>query len=235
MAVDATHVFAVPDSIGDEQAAAITLNYGTAWAALHHAGRIQPGETILIHAAAGGVGTAAIQLARLVDGTRIIGTASGRKRDYLLAQGADEVIDYRTVDWVAALRRTHPGGVDVVLDSVGEMGFTRSMDVLGYGGRVVGFGLSAVMSDDSTQPDVDGAMAQALSLGPLLSSASGFIGCHLGAPAPMLREWMRELISLCVKGLIVPHIDQVFPLTAAAEAHRYLHSRRSVGKILLKV
>ncbi len=133
VAVDATHVFAIPDSVTDEHAAAITLNYGTAFAALHSAGRIRPGETIVVHAAAGGVGTAAIQLARLVDDIRIVGTASGHKRDHVLAQGADQFID------------------------------------------------------------------------------------------------------LCDRGLIEPHIDRVFTLDDAAEAHRYLHSRRSVGKLPLTV
>lgn len=233
--VDATHVFAIPDGVSDEQAAAITLNYGTAHAALHLAGRVQPGETVLIHAAAGGVGTAAIQLARLVGGVHIVGTASGQKRDYLLAQGADQVIDYRTADWVDEVRRTHPDGVDIVLDSVGESGFARSIAVLRYGGRVVGFGLSAAMRDDGAEPDIEGALSQSLSLSPFVNNATGFIGCHLGAPAPMLRTWVQRLIDLCERGSITPHIDRVFPLAGAADAHRYLHSRRSVGKVLLRV
>jgi NADPH:quinone reductase-like Zn-dependent oxidoreductase len=181
------------------------------------------------------VGTAAIQLARRVDDIRIVGTASGHKRDHVLAQGADQFIDYRTADWVAQVREAHPGGVDLVLDSVGEESFARSIGVLGYGGRVVGFGLAAAMRDDSSLPDLEQATAGAFPLDSLLENASGFIGCHLGAPAAVLREWLRQLIDLCDKGLIKPHIDRVFALADAAEAHRYLHSRRSVGKLLLTV
>src|SRR5215468_3566646 len=232
--VDATHVLPVPDGISDQAAATLTLNYGTAYAALHHCARVQPGEVILIHAAAGGVGTAAVQLASLVKDTHVIGTASAAKHDYLRAQGVHEVIDYRTQDWAAAIKESHPDGVDVVLDSVGEDAFTKSVGVVRYGGRVVGYGLSSTVRDDHGVPDIDSAVSAAGSLSPLLENASGFIGCHLGAPAGLFRQWMSHLLELCEKGAIRPHIDRVFPLEQAADAHRYLHERRNVGKVLLQ-
>ncbi len=232
--VDATHVVPIPDGVSDEAAAALTLNYGTAYAALHHFARVRARETILIHAAAGGVGTAAVQLARLVPDTYLIGTASAGKHDYLRAQGVHEVIDYRTQDWAAAVRASHPEGVDLVLDSLGEDAFARSLGVLCYGGRVVGYGLSAAMRDDHSAPDIDTAVSAPAPLSPLLENAAGFIGCHLGAPAPLFREWLNHLVELCEQGAIRPHIDRVFPLEAAAEAHRYLHERRNVGKVLLR-
>jgi NADPH2:quinone reductase len=232
--VDASHVLPVPDGVSDEAAATLTLNYGTAYAALHHCARVRPGETILIHAAAGGVGTAAVQLAGLVEGTRLIGTASAVKHDYLRAQGVHEVIDYRTQDWAAAVRASHPDGVDLVLDSVGEDAFARSIGLVRYGGLVVGYGLSAAVRDDRSAPDIDAAVSAPASLSPLLENAAGFIGCHLGAPAPLFRQWMSHLIDLCETGAIRPHVDRVFPLEDAAGAHRYLHERRNVGKVLLR-
>lgn len=232
--VDATHVLPVPDSISDEAAATLTLNYGTAYAALHYSAQVRAGETVVIHAAAGGVGTAAVQLARLVDGTYVIGTASAAKHDYLRAQGVHEAIDYRTTDWAAEIRKTQPDGVDIVLDSMGENGFARSISLLRYGGRVVGYGLSAVVSGSDGTPDVEGTMSAPSTLSPFLNEASGFIGCHLGAPAHLFRQWMTHLIGLCDSGRIRPHIDKVFALEEAADAHRYLHDRRNLGKVLLR-
>jgi len=232
--VDATHVIPLPDGVSDTAAAALALNYGTAYAALHHCARVRPGEVILIHAAAGGVGTAAVQLARLVADTYLIGTSSAAKHDYLLAQGVDQVIDYRTEDWAAAIRASRPDGVDIVLDSLGEDSFARSIAVLSYGGRVVGYGLSSVVSDDHSAPDIESAASARDSLVPLLENSTGFIGCHLGAPPAIFRQWLSQLVDLCEQGSIRPYIDRVFPLDAAADAHRYLHERRNLGKVLLQ-
>jgi NADPH:quinone reductase-like Zn-dependent oxidoreductase len=232
--VDATHVIPVPDGVSDEAAAALTLNYGTAYAALHHCARVQPGETILIHAAGGGVGTAATQLAGLVPDTYLIGTSSATKHDYLRSQGVHQVIDYRTEDWAAKVRASHPHGVDIVLDSLGENCFARSIGILGYGGRVVGYGLSSTMRDDHAAPDIESAVSAPGSLVPLLENSTGFIGCHLGAPPSIFRQWMTHLVRLCERDEIHPHVDRVFPLEAAADAHRYLHERRNVGKVLLQ-
>src|SRR5262249_12614332 len=150
----------------------------------------------VIHAAAGGVGTAAVQLARLVEGTHLIGTASAGKHGYLRAQGVHETIDYRGTDWAAELKKSHPDGVDLVLDSLGEAAFAHSIGALRYGGRVVGFGLSSIMRDDHSAPPVEATMAEPTTLSPFLEASTGFIGCHLGLPAPAFRQLMRELIDL---------------------------------------
>ncbi|HET7014313.1 MAG TPA: zinc-binding dehydrogenase [Streptosporangiaceae bacterium] len=231
---DASHVLPIPDGVSDEAAAAIALNYGTAYAALHHCARIQPGETVVIHAAAGGVGTAAVQLARLVPDTFLIGTASAAKHDYLRSQGVHETIDYRSGDWEAEIRANHPDGVDLILDGVGESGFARSIGLLRFGGRVVGYGLAAIVPDDHTVPEIDATIAATTTLEPFLTNSTGFIGCHLGAPAPLFRQWISHLLTLCADGAITPHIDRVFPLAEAADAHRYLHQRLNVGKLLLQ-
>jgi len=178
--------------------------------------------------------SAVLPLARLVEGTYLIGTASAAKHDYLRAQGVHQAIDYRTQDWTAAVRATHPGGIDIVLDSLGEDCFAPSIGLLRYGGRVIGYGLSGTMQDDSSAPDLEAALSGPAPLSAFLDNATGFIGCHLGAPAPLFRQWLSHLIDLCEQGAIRPHIDRVFPLEAAADAHRYLHQRRNTGKVLLQ-
>jgi NADPH:quinone reductase-like Zn-dependent oxidoreductase len=89
------------------------------------------------------------------------------------------------------------------------------------------------MKDDHSEPDIESAVLTPVPLDALLENATGFIGCHLGAPTALFRQWMTHLIGLCQQGAIRPHIDRVFPLEAA-DAHRYLHERRNVGKVLLK-
>lgn len=110
----------------------------------------------------------------------------------------------------------------------------RSIEALRYGGRVVGYGLSSTMLDNHSAPDVEATLSQPFSLSPLINESVGFIGCHLGAPALLFRKWMNQLIDLCDHGRISPHIDRVFPFEEAADAHRYIHERRNVGKILLR-
>jgi len=232
--VDASHVLPVPDEVSDAAAAAIALNYGTAYAALHQCGRIQPGDIVVIHAAAGGVGTAAIQLAKLVPDTSLIGTASKAKHEYLRSQGVHEIIDSRSDDWDTAIRANHPDGVDLILDSVGESGFSRSIGLLRYGGRVIGYGLASTMTDDHTTPAIEAAAATPTTFEPFFANSTGFVGCHLGAPAPLFRRWITHLLTLCAEGAITPHIDRVFPLAGAADAHRYLHQRLNTGKVLLQ-
>lgn len=233
--VPATHVLPLPDDVSDTDAASLTLNYGTAYAALYNAGRVEKGETALIHAAAGGVGLAAVQLAQLREAT-VIGTASAGKHDFLRAQGVGELVDYRTGDWTEAVRALRPDGVDVVLDSIGEDGFGKSLSVLGYGGRVVAYGFSSAMGEgeSDTPGDVDAAMAASpVTVDKLFNNSVGIVGCHLGAPAPLFRRWMTWIIERTAAGDLRPHVDREFALEDVAEAHRYIHERRNVGKVLL--
>ena len=160
--------------------------------------------------------------------------ASAAKHDYLRSQGVHETVDYRSGDWEAAIRANHPDGVDLILDGVGESGFARSIGLLRFGGRVVGYGLASIMLDDHTAPEIEAAVAAPATLEPFLTNSTGFIGCHLGGPAPLFRRWISHLLTLCADGAITPHIDRVFPLAEAADAHRYLHQRLNTGKVLLQ-
>jgi synaptic vesicle membrane protein VAT-1 len=227
--------FAVPDGMAAETAAALPLNYLTAYAAVEHAARPRAGERVLVHAAAGGVGLAAVQLARR-HRVELYGTASAGKHDVLREEGVAHAIDYRTHDWVAALKELADDGVDIVLDGVGEEQFSRSLSVLRFGGRVVAFGYTAgVASSTEADLNLEKTFAAGVALYDLLANARGIMGVHLAAPTPMLRRWWADLIEWEASGQIRPRIDRVLPLADAAEAHRRLHARENVGKIVLVV
>ncbi len=133
----------MPDAMTFEEGAALPVNYLTAYHMLFAVRRIRPGDHVLIHMAAGGVGTAVLQLCRTVQGVVTIGTASAKKHDYVKGHGADHVIDYRSVDYVEEVRRLTGGrGVDVVLDALGGPDWTKGYSLLAPAGLLVAFGLA---------------------------------------------------------------------------------------------
>ncbi len=132
----------LPESMSFEQGAAVPVNYATAWAALHGYGSLQAGERVLVHAAAGGVGIAAVQLAKAA-GAVVHGTASPGKHDQLAALGVDQAIDYRRDGWWKGL-----GPYDIVLDALGGTSLRRSMGLLRPGGRLVAYGFSAMQQGE---------------------------------------------------------------------------------------
>lgn len=170
---------------------------------------LQAGQTILVHAAAGGVGHCAVQLAK-VRAARVIATASEQNRDFVLGLGADEVIDYRARPFEEQV-----AGVDAVLDTVGGDNFTRSFRVVKPGGWVVG--LVTPMTDELTE--------QARRAG---------INATWIAVAPS-RPRLEAIAALVDSGQLRPHVGQTFPLDRVADAHRAQESRRTVGKIVLTV
>ena len=133
----------MPEGMSFEEGAALPVNYLTAYHMLFAVRRIRSGDRVLIHMAAGGVGTAVLQLCRTVAGVVTIGTASAKKHDYVKGHGADHVIDYRSVDYVEEVRRiTGRRGVDVVLDALGGPDWTKGYSLLAPGGLLVAFGLA---------------------------------------------------------------------------------------------
>lgn len=213
---------AVPEGFTPAEAAA--FNYApVAYHTLRVAAALEAGETVLIHAAAGGTGVLAVQLAKSF-GARVIATAGGAAKVALVRElGADVVIDYRAEDFVpAVLAATDGGGVNVVWESVGGDVFTRSLECLAEGGRMVSFGSNSFTGVGKVD------------FYPFWTKNIRLIGwggaSNAAAHAP---EIMEDLLRLASAGALRPVVAAVLPLERAAEAHRKIEARETIGKVVL--
>ena len=236
--VSARSTIKLPDEISFETAAALPLNYLTA---LHMARRVavvKPGDTVLVHAAAGGVGQALLQVCRIIGGVRVIGTASASKHDALRRNGCAEAIDYRTKDYVEEARRLTGGeGVDVVFDCLGGADWRRGYLLLRSGGRLVAYGFANIQSGGARRllPALL-QLARMPRFSPLRlmtdnKSVCGVTLTHLWGE-PLLPD-LAEAVRLCREGKLTPHIDSTFSFAEAADAHRRLETRQNSGKVIL--
>lgn len=237
----ALQVFAMPDAMSFEEAAAIPVNYFTAHLGIFFQGNLKEGEKFLIHSAGGGVGLASIQLAKTKN-AEIFGTASPGKHAFIKEMGVHHAIDYRSQDFETEIARiTNGRGVDLILDAVGGDSFTKGYRALAPLGRLVMFGLSSASSGEKRQffkvLKAFWALPKFKPLA-LLDSNKGVFGLNLGhlwEEIPRLRNIGLELIDLYNAGKIKPHIAKTFPLNEAGEAHRYIQDRKNTGKVLLTV
>jgi NADPH:quinone reductase-like Zn-dependent oxidoreductase len=240
----ARDVMPMPEHLSFDEGAAFCVNYGTAYAALMIMGGLREGNRVLIHAAAGGVGIAATQVARIV-GAEIFGTASAAKHDAIKAQGVDHPIDYRNQDFKAEIRRmTNGEGVDVILDPMGPTSFRKDYRILRPGGRLIMCGLSEAMNENGR--DMRATLRSLMRMptstmpwwnaGRLLNQNRGVFGLNL------LSWWRREggmdritapLLSDLNRKQLVPVVARSFPFEQAGDAHRYLAERRNIGKVVL--
>ena len=188
------------------------------------AGRLRPGETVLIHAAAGGIGHLAVQLAKLLGAGTVIATArSPAKLDFARKYGADIGVDYTDSDWPDQVRQAAPDGVDVVLDSVGGEVLLRSLDVLAPLGRIVIYGAA---SGDLTSVPVTDLFA--------LRSVAGFSLLAWRAASPeRARQDVAEAAEHAAAGRLRTAVHARLPLTEAVAAHRLLEDRAQLGRVLL--
>jgi NADPH:quinone reductase-like Zn-dependent oxidoreductase len=240
-AVPLSRVYRLLPGMGFEDGAAIPGNYVTAYHALFAMGNLQQGDRVLIHGAAGGVGTAAVQLAR-ERGLTIFGTAGPSKQEYLRKIGVDHAIDYEKTDFVQTVRKFAPDGIEMVMDPIGGKSFKRSYECLGAGGKLVVYGMSAAAGPDGKRSLIRGltALLQIPRFHPLKLMRQGVsvIGVNLGAmqsrPA-LLRGELEEIFRSYGAGKIKPVIGKIFPLDQAAAAHRYIHERKNIGKVILSV
>jgi NADPH:quinone reductase-like Zn-dependent oxidoreductase len=240
----ARDVMPMPEHLSFEEGAAFCVNYGTAYAALMIMGGLRERDRVLIHAAAGGVGIAATQIARNV-GAEIFATASAAKHEAIKAQGVQHAIDYRDQDFKAEIRRlTNGEGVDVILDPMGPLSFRKDYRILRPGGRLIMSGLSEAMDENgrSLKAVLSSVLRSPTStmpwwnIGRLLNQNRGVFGLNL------LSWWRREggmdritapLLSDLQSERLRPVVAQSFPFEQAGEAHRYLAERRNIGKVVL--
>jgi NADPH2:quinone reductase len=223
----AESVVEVPDGVSLEAATAALLVQGiTAYGVLHDAGSLAAGESVLVQAAAGGVGTLAVQLARLAGARTVIGTAgSEEKRSLVRSLGADQAVDYGENGWPdKVLQATDGRGVDVVLESVGGEAGARAFESLATLGRLVMFG--AASGKPMPPPDLMRMNVQG-------QTVSGFGGPWIRPGRAQAAR--REISGHLQTGELEPVIGLSLPLAEAAEAHRALESRQTTGKILLTV
>jgi len=238
--VPADQALPIPDGKDFEQAAALPVNYLTAYHMLFRVACVRPGERVLVHMAAGGVGTAVLQLCQTVDGVETFGTASAAKHEALRAEGCTHPIDYRTADYAAEVRKlTNGEGVDVVLDPLGGADWAKGLKLLRPVGRLVAYGFANLASGQRRRPvHVLRQLASMPRLTPvhLMNRNKSVCGVHIGRlwdQIPMLREELEAVLSLWEAGRITPRIDATYPFAKAADAHRRILDRKNTGKIVL--
>jgi synaptic vesicle membrane protein VAT-1 len=240
-AVPVTQAHRLPPGMRFEDGAAIPANYLTAYHAMFTMGNLQPGDRILIHGAAGGVGIAAVQLAR-TRGLVIFGTAGPAKQEYLRKIGVDHAIDHEKSDFVDVVRKYAPDGVEMVMDPIGGRSFSRSFECLGPVGRLVVYGFSAAAGPDGKRSPLRAARAflETPRFHPLklMEKNATVIGVNLRgvrSRGSLLRRELEDIFRLYADGKIKPVISKTFPLEQASEAHQYIQDRKNIGKVILSV
>jgi len=218
-------LFPVPPGLNTITAAALPVQGLSAWHLLRTSGQLKPGETVLIHAAAGGVGTFAVQLAKAFGARRVIGTASTPdKLQIVRALGADAAIDYGDPDWTDQVRAANDGrGVDVILEMVGGQVFRDNFKVLGTFGRIVVYG--AVAGEYDSVRGVD--------LMRKCQSMTGFYLASALARTELSRVALTDLVEQVTSGRVHVRVDHMIPLAEASRAHRLIEGRQTTGKVVL--
>ena len=237
--VGAAYVWEKPAALSFERAAAIPLNYITAWALLVAMGGLTAGDTVLVHNAGGGFGLAALDIARW-RGATVIGTASARKHAFLRERGCEHCVDYTQPGWPAeVLRLTGGRGVELALDPIGGASWRQSYSVLRKTGRLGMFGISAAATGgfgaklDLLKLALRAPMFHPLRLIPGNRGVFGVNIHNMYEESDKFRAWMGEILRGVDEGLVRPHVDRVFPLAEAGAAHAYIESRANIGKVIL--
>lgn len=227
VAAEAINLFPLPDSLSFEAGASFLVNFQTSLYALTQRGRLRPGETLLVLGAAGGVGSAAVQLGKVLGATVIAGASSAEKRDFAKSSGADLTLDYSQPDWRDTLKKLTDGrGVDVVFDPVGGALFEPAFRSLAWGGRhlVIGFVGGPIPALPANLPLLKGAALVGVDIrqfGLKEPEASR-------ANVEQLWSWVRE-------GRIAPPVGPLFPFEQYREALRQASEGKVVGKIVLRI
>jgi NADPH:quinone reductase-like Zn-dependent oxidoreductase len=237
--VNSKQFFEKPESLTFEQGAAIPVNYLTAYALLAVMGSLQPGESVLIHNAGGGVGLAALDIAKRLNAVTY-GTASPSKHEFLRERGLDHPIDYRNQDWLPVLKEmTNGRGVELVIDPIGGGHWKKSYLALRSTGRLGMFGVSTASANGlKGKLGLLKAAWQTPWFHPfgLLNKNKGVFGLNLGHmwhEGEKVAEWMRTILDGVKEGWVRPYVDKAFPFDQVGEAHTYIESRKNIGKVIL--
>lgn len=227
-----------PEGLDAVTAASIPVTALTAWMICEVMGRVRAGDKVLVHSAGGGVGLMVLDLLRW-RGATAYGTASGHKHAELLERGYHRLVDYRTEDFEAALADV--GGFDLIVDPVGGLSWAKGLRLLAPGGRLACFGLSATAKGESASllDRIRAILAipwLQLLVPSLINHNRGVLGVnmgHLWHEGPRVTGWLEQVLALVADGTLRPHVHAAVPFEQVAEAHRILHRRENVGKVVL--
>jgi NADPH:quinone reductase-like Zn-dependent oxidoreductase len=238
--VPAAQIWPLPEELSFGEGAALFVNYLTAYLALFIAGGLRQGGRVLVHSAAGGVGLAALQLARTAE-AEVYASASPDKHRYLKELGVSGIFDSRAPRYAKIVSALTAGrGVDLVLDPRGGSSLRQAKRCLAPLGRIVAYGISSAWGPGPALPALLRLLATTPFFHPfaLMNANQGIHGLNLArlwGEIERLREIMARIMELVKAGRIRPVIAQVFPFEEAASAHRYLQERRNIGKVVLAV
>jgi len=240
--VPRSNVFKIPDSMSFEDAAGLLVNYMTAYHVLFRMAHLKPGDSVLIQMAAGGVGTAATQLCKTVPNVTVFGTASAAKHDAIRENGVDHPIDYTSTDYVEAIRKISPEGVDVCLDPLNGENSIKGYDLLKPFGKIVHYGAASMTSETKSLMNTFKTWWKCLSINSLeiISENKSISGYHLGVLLTnptfikTANQDIQKLLDLYEQGKIRIKIDSTYAYSKIGEAMKRMHSRLNVGKIILK-
>lgn len=238
--VPAVQALLMPEGMSFEEGAALPVNYLTAFHMLFRVAGLRPRQRVLVHAAAGGVGIAVLQLCRTIEGVETYGTASASKHSIIRDNGCTHPIDYHQVDYGDEVRRLTDGkGVDIVLDPLGGKDWKKGYDLLRPAGKLIAFGFSNMASGEKRS--VINMARQAVRIPiftpmSLMNTNRSIAGVDMGGmwdEVEMLHEELYEVFALYREGKVKPHIGEVFPFDRAADAHRCITERKNIGKVVL--
>ena len=237
--VPETNVFTLPGSLDFEMAAAIPVNYLTAYQLICVMGGLKKGESVLIHNAGGGVGLAALDISMHL-GATTYGTSSGKKHPFLKERGLNYPIDYRNQDFLSTIMDLTEGkGVELILDPIGGKNWKKNYKALRSTGRLGVFGVSTVTESKMGRPL---QFAKLLTQMPwynplgLMNANKSVFGVNLGHmwnERDKLRGWMQDILNGVEEGWVRPHVDRTFPFEQVGEGHAYIEARKNIGKVVL--
>ncbi|XP_059413815.1 synaptic vesicle membrane protein VAT-1 homolog [Carassius carassius] len=237
--VATTHTFLMPEGMSFEEAAALPVNYITAYLMLFDFGHLRPNQSVLIHMAAGGVGIAATQLCKTVNDVTVFGTASASKHEVISQGGVTHPIDYRTRDYVEEIRKISPKGLDIVLDPLGGSDTHKGFNLLKPMGKLISYGAANMLAGQKkslfavAKTWYQQFSVHTLSLIQGNRSVCGFHLGYLDSETELITQAMAVVVDLYRQGKIKPRIDSTYHLEQVGDAMRRMQERSNIGKIIL--
>ncbi|XP_056258565.1 synaptic vesicle membrane protein VAT-1 homolog [Seriola aureovittata] len=237
--VPATHTFLIPEGMSFEEAAALPVNYVTAYMMLFDFGNLRPNQSVLVHSAAGGVGIAATQLCQTVKDVTVFGTASASKHETISQGGVTHAIDYRTKDYVEEVRKISPKGLDIILDPLGGSDTHKAYNLLKPMGKLITYGTANMLAGQKknllavAKNWYHQFSIHTLSLIQGNKSVCGFHLGYLDGETELIAQAMNTILDLYKQGKVKPRIDSTWHLEQVGDAMRKMQERNNIGKMIL--